>query len=93
MDEILEGDQQCWGQTYREGRELVIELSIRKCRTWEGMVATLCHEWVHSILWGPASIEYTCEHHPVHFYTLEGEITKAWNYDGGSEKAKEYPFD
>lgn len=81
---------QCHGQTYREGRNLVIELSMRKNRNWEGSTDTLIHEFVHCVLWGPASIEETCEHHPVTFYALQGEINNRWNHDCGWEQANEF---
>ena len=83
---------QCHGQTYREGRNLVIELSLKKCRSWEVSTETLMHEWVHAVLWGPASLEESCEHHPVTFYALMGEIQNRWDHDHGWEQANEFDF-
>ena len=83
---------QCHGQTYREGRHLVIELSLRKCRSWEDSTKTLIHEHVHAVLWGPASLEAISEHHPVTFYALLGEIENRWDHDHGWEEAFAFPF-
>ena len=84
--------EQASGQTYREGRHLVIELSMRKCRTWEDSTHTLIHEYAHAVLWGPASIEESVEHHPVQFYALQGEMENRWDHDHGWEHANEFPF-
>lgn len=83
---------QCHGQTYREDRHIVIELSRRKCRSWEGTTSTLIHEFVHAVQWGPASIELSTEHHPVAFYALLGEIENRWDHDHGAEMANEFEF-
>ena len=83
---------QCHGQTYREGRHIVIELSLKKCRSWEGSTETLIHEFCHAVLWGPAAIENSCEHHPVQFYALQGEIMNRWDHDHGWEHANEFPI-
>jgi len=98
VDEIKDQDERtgkpyhCHGQTYREGRHLVIELSRKKCRTWEGTTETLIHEWCHAVQWGPAALEEKTEHHPAWFYTLYGEIMNRWDHDHGWEQANEYPF-
>jgi hypothetical protein len=84
----------CHGETWREGRGLVIDLSERKCRTWQDTVATLIHEYCHCVLWGPASIEFDerVDDHAPHFYTLEGTINNRWDHDLGSEEANEFPL-
>jgi|TARA_R110000824_G_scaffold87037_8_gene214875 hypothetical protein len=95
VHEIIDEDASCHchGQTYREDRHIVIELSMRKCRTWEQMNSTLIHEYVHAVQWGLASIEHHTEHHPPTFYTLMGEIQNRWDHDHGYEQASEFPLD
>ena len=98
VDEIAELDEdsgksyQCHGQTYREDRHIVIELSMKKCRSWESATKTLMHEYVHAVQWGPASIEMKTEHHPITFYAQLGEIENRWDQDHGHEQANEFPF-
>lgn len=97
VNEIFDEDRdgaryQCRGQTYREGRHLVIELSSRKCRSWDIVNGTLIHEYVHAVQWGPASLEHRTEHHPVAFYALLGEIENCWEHDHGDEQANDFPF-
>lgn len=84
---------QCYGQTYRDGRGIIIQLSLKKCHSWEGAADTLIHEYVHAVQWGPASLEGSGDDHPVSFYALKGEIENRWFHDHGWEQANEYPFD
>ena len=83
---------QFWGETWRDGRKMVIDLSRRKCRAWDAMAVTLIHEYVHVLQWGPTSLEHDerCEDHSVAFYAQHGEITNRWNHDGGDELANDY---
>lgn len=94
VDEHSGKRHQCHGQTYREGRALVIELSLRKCRDWEGSTKTLMHEWAHAVQWGMASIEADerTEHHPIWFYSLLGQIEDRWDHDHGWDQANEFEF-
>ena len=84
---------QCYGETWRDGRVMRIVLSLRCCRKWKDATATLIHEYVHAMFWGPARIEFDerVNHHPMAFYVQEGEILDRWNHDHGAEQASEYP--
>ena len=86
-----DGEVYC-GETWREGRTIVISLSKRKCRTWDAMIETLIHEYTHAIQWGPASVEShrNCKHHPAAFYAQQGEILDEWNHKGGHIEANRY---
>lgn len=85
----------CHGRAHRDGRSIVLELSLRLCRTWETTTRTLMHEYAHAVLWGPASIEFDerVDDHGAAFRALESEINHTWDYDGGSELASEYEVD
>ena len=91
-NELRHKKQTYYGETWRETRGLVIDLSKRKCRTWDSMIDTLIHEYVHCIQWGPASIEHDtrCDHHAEAFYAQQGAILNRWHHDHGHEQANEY---
>ena len=94
VDEDTGKVHQCHGQTYREGRAMVIELSLKKCRDWDTSTKTLMHEFAHVVQWGMAAVELDerTEHHPIWFYALLGEIENAWDHDHGHEAANEFEF-
>jgi hypothetical protein len=84
-----------YGETWREHARpgLVIDLSERKCRTWDQMIDTLIHEYTHCLLWGPSSLEHDprCDHHSEAFYAQQGVILNRWHHDHGADQASEYP--
>lgn len=97
VKEIVEKDTtgkafQCYGETWRDGSRMVIDLSKRKCRRYTDATTTLIHEYVHCMFWGPARLEHDerVNHHPMAFYVQEGEILDRWNHDHGAEHAGEF---
>ena len=82
-------DKDCYGQTYRLGGRIIIEIKKIKCR--ECIMSTLRHEFAHAYLWGHYKAENYVEHHPGHLGTLIWEIELLWN-EIGWEEANEYGF-
>lgn len=92
--EIKDKKGQYFGETRREGSEIVVYLSKRLCRTWFLTVDTLIHEYVHGRQWPLARIEEhpRCGHHPPAFWAEEGEIKDRWYHDHGNEQANDFTF-
>ena len=80
----------CYGQTYRDGRELVIEVSSRINRTTVEAVDTTIHEAAHAILWPQARVEWQTADHPPAFWAQYGEIRDRFDHDHGAEQADEF---
>lgn len=89
IDEAAEDE--CYGQCYREGRSIVIEIARRRNPTAKDTIDTLIHECVHAILWPTASAEERQAHHPPAFWAQYGEIRDRFDHDHGWEESKEYP--
>lgn len=94
VDHILDDENRCEldGQCYREGREIVIEIAMKRNLTIKEIVDTICHEASHAILWPTARAEGMQAHHPPAFWAQYGEIRDRFDHDNGWEESKEYDF-
>lgn len=85
---------QCWGTADRVGRTMVIQMSLRKCRTWTETIEILIHEYVHCMLWGLAKLEAhpkIAEHTPA-FDAQFSAINRRYQTDGGAEESEQFTY-
>lgn len=94
VDEETGERRQCWGAADRVGRSMMIEMSLRKCRTWTESVEILIHEYVHCMLWGLAKVEAhpKVQEHPPAFDAQYMAITRRYQTDGGAEESAKFAF-
>lgn len=84
-------DDPMYGETWREGRTLIIAISTRNNITWRETVQTLIHEATHALQYPPAKAELTRRHHGGEFWVKFGEIWERYDTRAGYKKVIEFP--
>ena len=79
-------EEQVWGECYREGRRLHIEVTINQ--PWGIAVDTLLHEYAHALVWPHAHLEDYQKDHGSEWSLAYGRLYRKYNDEDGAEESQ-----
>ncbi len=82
------------GESYRDGRRIIIRIAVRSGLRRSDLIETLIHEWSHAASMRHQSMEdkrrETCGGHDSDWAMMYGRIYQAFVDDSGSEDSKSF---